>query len=323
MTNLAGRRRRPAVHVREEVGEAISAPAGWYPQSDEQLRYWDGELWTDHFAPGGPAESSASPLAKPVQVTFGGRSFSKADLFGWGGLILVVLLGALSSGFSGAVGMLGLFALVVGLIALARGRVSWARLGSRAAGGVAVGAAMVLFTVGAVAAPPSTSPTSESTTTSSDTPPTADAAAEAAAQAAAAETAAAETAAAEAAAAEVAAAEAAAAAEIAAAEVSAQATADAAAAQASADAAAAKATADAVAAKNAKAAAAKKAQAVAAASAKAEAAAAAAAAAPPPAADVYYENCTAVRAAGADPIMRGEPGYASKLDRDNDGIACE
>jgi hypothetical protein len=38
---------------------------------------------------------------------------------------------------------------------------------------------------------------------------------------------------------------------------------------------------------------------------------------------VYYENCTAVRAAGAAPIHRGEPGYSSKLDRDDDGIACE
>lgn len=38
---------------------------------------------------------------------------------------------------------------------------------------------------------------------------------------------------------------------------------------------------------------------------------------------VYYANCTAVRAAGADPIYRGQPGYASHLDRDNDGIACE
>ncbi|WP_217239849.1 excalibur calcium-binding domain-containing protein [Streptomyces sp. AC555_RSS877] len=40
-------------------------------------------------------------------------------------------------------------------------------------------------------------------------------------------------------------------------------------------------------------------------------------------ADVYYENCTAVRAAGAAPIHRGEPGYASHLDRDNDGVACD
>lgn len=39
--------------------------------------------------------------------------------------------------------------------------------------------------------------------------------------------------------------------------------------------------------------------------------------------DVYYENCDAVRAAGADPISRGEPGYASHLDRDGDGVGCE
>ncbi len=39
--------------------------------------------------------------------------------------------------------------------------------------------------------------------------------------------------------------------------------------------------------------------------------------------DVYYENCDAVRAAGADPIQRGDPGYSSDLDRDGDGVACE
>ncbi|MFD3998837.1 excalibur calcium-binding domain-containing protein [Streptomyces sp. NPDC058583] len=38
---------------------------------------------------------------------------------------------------------------------------------------------------------------------------------------------------------------------------------------------------------------------------------------------VYYENCTAVRAAGAAPIHRGDPGYDSHLDRDGDGVACE
>ncbi|KQX10619.1 hypothetical protein ASC82_23455 [Streptomyces sp. Root431] len=38
---------------------------------------------------------------------------------------------------------------------------------------------------------------------------------------------------------------------------------------------------------------------------------------------VYYANCTAVRAAGADPIHSGEPGYGRHLDRDGDGVACE
>jgi hypothetical protein len=38
---------------------------------------------------------------------------------------------------------------------------------------------------------------------------------------------------------------------------------------------------------------------------------------------VFYENCTAVRAAGADPIHVGDPGYSRHLDRDGDGVACE
>ncbi|MDO4784521.1 MAG: excalibur calcium-binding domain-containing protein [Propionibacteriaceae bacterium] len=36
-----------------------------------------------------------------------------------------------------------------------------------------------------------------------------------------------------------------------------------------------------------------------------------------------YKNCAEARAAGVAPIKRGQPGYSRKLDRDNDGIACE
>lgn len=38
---------------------------------------------------------------------------------------------------------------------------------------------------------------------------------------------------------------------------------------------------------------------------------------------VFYANCSAARAAGAAPVMRGAPGYSRKLDRDNDGVGCE
>ena len=44
--------------------------------------------------------------------------------------------------------------------------------------------------------------------------------------------------------------------------------------------------------------------------------------APAPAA-AYFRNCSAARAAGQAPLYRGEPGYRSALDRDNDGVACE
>lgn len=37
----------------------------------------------------------------------------------------------------------------------------------------------------------------------------------------------------------------------------------------------------------------------------------------------YYSNCDAVRAAGKDPLHRGDPGYRTALDRDGDGVACE
>ncbi|MCB2832620.1 excalibur calcium-binding domain-containing protein [Streptococcus dysgalactiae] len=37
----------------------------------------------------------------------------------------------------------------------------------------------------------------------------------------------------------------------------------------------------------------------------------------------YYANCTEMRSAGAAPIQQGQPGYATHLDRDHDGWACE
>ncbi|WP_033894192.1 MULTISPECIES: excalibur calcium-binding domain-containing protein [Streptomyces] len=43
----------------------------------------------------------------------------------------------------------------------------------------------------------------------------------------------------------------------------------------------------------------------------------------PAPAPAYYENCDAARAAGAAPVEEGDPGYASHLDRDGDGVGCE
>ena len=38
---------------------------------------------------------------------------------------------------------------------------------------------------------------------------------------------------------------------------------------------------------------------------------------------VFYQNCTAVRAAGAAPIRAGDPGWQTKFDGDGDGVGCE
>ncbi len=103
----------------------------------------------------------------------------------------------------------------------------------------------------------------------------------------------------------------------AAAAVAAQAAAD----KQAADVAAAQAAADQLAAEQA--AAQEAADQAAAARAAADSAASQTAAVPPRVTAPYYANCDAVRAAGADPILIGEPGYSSKLDRDGDGIGCE
>lgn len=42
-----------------------------------------------------------------------------------------------------------------------------------------------------------------------------------------------------------------------------------------------------------------------------------------PSRPTYYSSCADVKAAGAAPLHRGDPGYSSALDRDGDGIACE
>lgn len=39
--------------------------------------------------------------------------------------------------------------------------------------------------------------------------------------------------------------------------------------------------------------------------------------------DVYYDNCDAVRAAGAAPIFEGDPGFRPQFDGDGDGVGCE
>jgi|GEM_PF-5152904 len=52
-------------------------------------------------------------------------------------------------------------------------------------------------------------------------------------------------------------------------------------------------------------------------------AAAAAAQPKPSSSSAYYANCSAARSAGVTPIYRGQPGYSTRLDRDNDGVACE
>lgn len=51
----------------------MTTPAGWYPDpdADGQQRYWDGEQWTEHRAPGVAAEATADPAAAADATTIG------------------------------------------------------------------------------------------------------------------------------------------------------------------------------------------------------------------------------------------------------------
>lgn len=153
----------------------MNAPAGWYPVPGGNLRYWDGARWTSCLAPdpnraasadaatGSLASESTEPLPdSDVRV-------GVAGWFGWGGLCLVALSGAISSGVAGFLILSGSYLLVVALVALIRGRVGWARLRSRAAGGVACAVAMAFAFVGAATADQATT-RAASPSTSQDPP---------------------------------------------------------------------------------------------------------------------------------------------------------
>lgn len=40
------------------------AAPGWYPTPDGQQRYWDGERWTDHFAPSAQGQAAGASAGK-------------------------------------------------------------------------------------------------------------------------------------------------------------------------------------------------------------------------------------------------------------------
>ena len=120
----------------------MTAPAGWYPQSDGQLRYWDGELWAEQFAPGVP----------PVTTAAVGMAHSKLSLVAWVAALALLLLftiaGVATSGAGGALIMLGLAALVAGVVAAVRGRLPLLRLASRRAGLLVAASGLAVTMVG-------------------------------------------------------------------------------------------------------------------------------------------------------------------------------
>lgn len=234
--------------------------------------------------------------------------------------LLFALTGAMTTGVSGFLVGLGLTVLVIGVGAVVMGRPGWALIGSRKVGAGVLALGLILAIFGGALAPatspkvvapqalvesiPTTSetPTSPSTTSSSASPtPTVDPAAAAVVEA--------NRVAAEAAAAAQAETDRIAAAAAASAQAAADRVATQTAVQAEADRVAAQAATQAEADRQARA--------------QADQQAAQRTASANTAPSGEYANCAAARAAGAAPVLRGQPGYAPKLDRDDDGVGCE
>lgn len=77
------------------------APAGWYTQPDGQQRYWDGEKWTEHFAP------TAAPTTPPPPPAGAGSGFAAGPQRNWfmrhkiltglAGVVAIALIGSLGT----------------------------------------------------------------------------------------------------------------------------------------------------------------------------------------------------------------------------------
>jgi len=74
----------------------MSTPAGWYPQADGQQRYWDGEQWTEHFAPG-------TPLVTPPAIARKNWFLRHKVITAVGAVLLLAIFSNLANGGSKSV----------------------------------------------------------------------------------------------------------------------------------------------------------------------------------------------------------------------------
>lgn len=123
-------------------------PPGWYPDpaNATRQRWWDGAVWSPHVASNGATSVEPLPAAPPTK-----RSRRRMPMWAW------IILGAVALGvmllLSAVVALVALVVLITGIVALAKGRRTWLRFGSRkSAIAVTAAAAAVFLVSGSVSA---------------------------------------------------------------------------------------------------------------------------------------------------------------------------
>jgi len=77
----------------------MSNPAGWYPQPDGQQRYWDGQQWTENFAPGvPPGTPRANASQTPPAVSRKNWFLRHKILTALGAVVLIAVVASIASG---------------------------------------------------------------------------------------------------------------------------------------------------------------------------------------------------------------------------------
>jgi hypothetical protein len=111
-------------------------PAGWYPdpQGGQAPRWWSGTEW-------GPAGAETVNPGRPATLRWPLIIFTI-------GVFFVALFTAAGGGFGAFLTTLGLTAVVVGIVALARNGIRWLSLRNRTAGGLAIAAGLVVVLLG-------------------------------------------------------------------------------------------------------------------------------------------------------------------------------
>lgn len=155
----------------------MSTPAGWYDDGSGRQRWWDGQQWTDQFAPDAVAPSDTAPAqvaAPAVEVV--PKQMSTLGFVGLGLAVLGTVLVCIPTFVTFGIGSVVLLAaLVVSLIAVfKKGTVKWPPIVGIAlsvVGGI-VGVVVLAITIATAVAgfPVPSSPTDLPTSATSEQP---------------------------------------------------------------------------------------------------------------------------------------------------------